>query len=470
MKHAVFCILAIFLVTTVSAQQSIFIGDWKGKLMGITLVFHITEKDRQLSATMDSPDQGANGIRCDQVVIKDNSITISVSVIGGNYIGSISSDNKTITGKWSQGGGSFDLVLGKDAIPAEKAKPQTPQPPFNYKVEEVEYDNSDRSVHLGATLTYPSLGSKFPAAILISGSGQQDRDETIMGHKPFAVIADHLTKLGFAVLRVDDRGIGKSKGEVEKASSADFAKDVITSLEFLKKRPEIDINRIGLIGHSEGGIIASLVAAERTDINFLILLAGPGINGADLLAEQGEQILLREGVSEDAVKAYTPLYKQLIKLSLTETDLNKAQQTAIKEYNQWVSNVNPELLQQLGFTSREIGETIIRNLVKEFSSPWMNYFLKSNASVFIEQTNAKVLALNGENDVQVIATSNTNGIKKALSKSRSPSYEVKVLPGLNHLFQRCVKCNITEYGELDETFSVEALTEIEKWLKKNVLQ
>jgi len=247
---------------------------------------------------MDSPDQGAKGIACDKVTVDGNSINITSTMIGGSYTGSLSEDKKTITGKFNQGGGSFDLILGKGEIPAAKPKPQTPQPPFIYHSEDVEYDNSDKSVHLSGTLTYPSSGSKFPAVILISGSGQQDRDENIMGHKPFMVIADRLTKLGFAVLRVDDRGIGKSTGEVAKASSSDFAKDVITSIEYLGKRSEIDLNRIGLMGHSEGGLIASIVAAERKDISFVVLLAGPGINGAALLAVQGEQILLKSGVSK----------------------------------------------------------------------------------------------------------------------------------------------------------------------------
>lgn len=470
MKYLVLSVAFLFIITKTAAQQSVFVGDWQGKLMGLRLVFHITEKDGKLDATMDSPDQGANGIPCDQVKMNEDTVVINVSIIGGNYTGTLSADKKLLTGKWSQGGGSFDLVVGKDGLPPEKPKQQTPQPPFNYNVEEVEYDNADKSVHLGATLTFPSAGSKFPAAILISGSGQQDRDETIMGHKPFAVIADHLTRLGFAVLRVDDRGVGKSKGEVEKASSADFAGDVITGLEYLKKRTEIDVNRIGLIGHSEGGIIASVVAAERKDINFIIFLAAPGIKGAELLAEQGEQMLLKEGVSEATVKAYSPLYKKLISISINETDLAKAQQSAKKEYAAWQSTVKAGQLEELGFITEEIAEAIIDSLMKEFSATRMQYFLKTDPTVFIEQTTAKVFALYGENDIQVIPASNTEGIKKALSKSKSPVHKVKVMPGLNHLFQKCKKCSVAEYGELEETFSPEALAEIENWLKKNVLK
>jgi pimeloyl-ACP methyl ester carboxylesterase len=471
MKILMFVFGLLCSVFSVKAQAD-FVGSWKGKIaaFNLTLILNISEKDGKLSASMDSPDQGAKGIPCDQVVVNGNNISISVSVIGANFNGNLSADKKTIDGKFNQGGGSFDLVLGKGEMPAPKEKPQTPVPPFNYKSEDVEYDNADKTVHLAGTLTYPSSGSNFPAAILISGSGQQDRDESIMGYKPFAVIADRLTKLGFAVLRVDDRGMGKSTGEVEKASSADFAKDVITSLEYLKGRKEIDKNKLGLIGHSEGGLIASVVAAERKDINFVILLAGPGINGAELLAEQGEQLLLKTGVSKEAVAAYTPLYKKMIRLSIEETDSLTLAMKAYKAVADWKKATPLNYQKEIGLDTKEGSDAIMQNLVSGFSAPWMKYFLKSEPSIFLEQVSAKVLALNGEKDIQVIASSNTEGIKKALQKSKSPSYEVKVLAGLNHLFQRCNQCSVMEYGTLEETFSEDALKEITQWLQKNVLQ
>lgn len=471
MKLPVF-IFTILCSLQVIGQRSDFVGTWKGKIMAfnLTMVINISEKDGQLAATMDSPDQGAKDIPCDQVVVSGNLITISVSVIGGNFTGNLSTDKKTISGKWNQGGGSFDLIVGKDGIPVPKAKPQTPQPPFTYKSEEVEYDNADKTVHLAGTLTYPGSGSKFPAVVLVSGSGQQDRDETIMGHKPFAVIADRLTKLGFAVLRVDDRGVGKSTGEVEKASSADFAKDVMTSIDYLEARKEIDKDKLGLIGHSEGGLIASVVAAARPEIHYIILLAGPGIKGADLLTEQGEQVLLKNGASKEAVAAYMPLYKKIIRLSVDEVDSAAIAKKAREAVAEWRKGVKPAYLEELGFSSEEKAQAITDNLISGFSAPWMQYFLRSDPSVFLQQASAKVLALNGEKDIQVIASSNTEAIRKALQKSKSPAYDVKILPGLNHLFQKCGSCTITEYGMLDETFSEDALAEITQWLQKNILE
>jgi uncharacterized protein len=471
MKRTV-SLLIILCCSIIATAQTDIVGNWKGKLAAfdLTLVFNITEKDKKLKATMDSPDQGSNNIPCDQVVINGNAITINVSIIGGNYTGILSEDKKIIDGKWNQGGASYDLVLGKDGIPEAKAKPQTPKPPFNYKAEEVEYDNTDKTVHLAGTLTYPSTGNNFPAAILISGSGQQDRDETLMGHKPFAVIADRLTKLGFAVLRVDDRGTGKSTGDVDKATSSDFAKDVITSINYLKSRKDIDQNKIGLIGHSEGGLIAAIVAAERSDINFMILLAGPGIKGADLLEEQGEQLIISSGISKEAVTAYKPFYRKIIDLSASGLDSATFATKVRQEFHAWKAKTDASLVRQVGFTDMANTEAILQNLIPAFATPWMQFFLASDPSPLLQKTSAKVLALNGEKDIQVIATPNTEGIKNALLRSRSVKYDVKILPGLNHLFQKCTTCTINEYGMLDETFSETALDEITNWLQKNVLQ
>jgi len=290
-----------------------------------------------------------------------------------------------------------------------------------------------------------------------------------MGHKPFAVIADHLTKLGFAVLRVDDRGTGKSTGDVARATSADFAKDVITSLTYLKSRNNIDQDRIGLIGHSEGGLIAAIVAAERSDIDFMVLLAGPGIKGADLLEEQGEQIGLLSGTSREAMDAYKPFYRTLIDMSASGMDSASYASKTREAFHAWKAKTSSELLKQLGFDDRFAAEMVLNNLIPQFTSPWMQYFLAADPAPLLEKTTAKVLALNGEKDIQVLPQSNTTGIKRALQKSKSPVYEVKVLPGLNHLFQQCTSCSLVEYGTLTETISEKALNEMAAWLKKNVL-
>jgi uncharacterized protein len=244
---------------------------------------------------------------------------------------------------------------------------------------------------------------------------------------------------------------------------------VITSIEYLKKRKEIDPERIGLIGHSEGGLIASIVAAERKDIDFIILLAGPGIKGAELLAEQWGKLAEHDGVSPEAVKASLPFYKKITALSAAGTDSATLAIEIRAELASWKKNVDLKTLDELGFGSKASTEQQLAVFVPFLASRWVQFFLASDPAVYLEKISAKVLALNGEKDIQVIAAPNTEGIKKALAKSRSPLYEVKVLPGLNHLFQRCFACSMEEYGMLEESFSENALTEIATWLKKNVL-
>ncbi|HEX8461453.1 MAG TPA: alpha/beta hydrolase, partial [Segetibacter sp.] len=347
-------------------------------------------------------------------------------------------------------------------------RPQTPKPPFGYKSEEVEYDSADKTVHLAGTLTYPNGGGRFPVAIMITGSGQQDRDETLFEHKSFAVIADYLTKRGFAILRVDDRGTGKTTGEVMKASSADFANDVEAGIAYLKKRAEIDTTRIGLIGHSEGGLIAALIGSRRKDINFMVMLAGPGIKGSVLLAEQGRAVLESQGIPAAAAKQYQGFYEQVINYSSSEKDTATAFAKVWTEYKNWEKTTDNATRQSLGYTDDAVATKILRNLVNTISLPWMKYFVSSDPAKLLEKTTAKVLALNGEKDIQVLAQPNIDGINAALKKSKSKVYNTKMFPGLNHLFQKCNLCTVGEYAVLEETFSVDALTEMGNWLQQNV--
>jgi len=285
-----------FIAFAAAQNHDKFMGTWEGKLnVGVELriVFHILDDGRGgLASTADSPDQNAYGLVCNSTSFGGDQIKIEMLKQNAKFSGKLA-DDSTINGTFTQG---MDVPLQlKKVVKISEAKksnrPQTPQPPFPYQLDSLEYDNADKTVHLGATLTYPKGNGPFPAAILITGSGQEDRDETIFGHKPFAIIADYLTRNGFAVLRVDDRGTGKSKGEVLKATSLDFANDVMTSMDYLKSRKEIDKNKIGLVGHSEGGLIASIIITKRKDVAFIISLSGPGMKGADILADQNEVIM-----------------------------------------------------------------------------------------------------------------------------------------------------------------------------------
>lgn len=446
-----------------------FTGIWEGKVnLGIELriVFRINEKAGGLISTADSPDQGAYGLKCDTTIASGDSLFIGMKDLKASFAGVLTADS-LLDGFFTQSA-RLPLSLKKVERPSERKPTQAPQPPFPYKSEEVEYDNKDQSLHYGGTLTLPEGTGTHPAVVLITGSGPQNRDEDIMGHKVFAVLADALSRNGIVVLRVDDRGIGKSTGVFADATSADFASDVNNSLDYLLSRPEVDKKKIGLIGHSEGGMIAPMVATGRKDISFIILLAGPGIKITDLMAEQNAAILRSANIGEKAVASYTTLYKALMQEIVTSADTAQAKAAASTRVQQWVAATDTALLKDLGLDSEKSRESLLAQLVNQFSRKWFRYFAQFDPQPYLRKLTGKVLAINGDRDIQVIATSNLAGIENALKKSRVKAYTIKAMPGLNHLFQTCVKCTLAEYGELEETFSPVALKVINDWVDKNV--
>ncbi|TDH20898.1 alpha/beta hydrolase [Segetibacter sp. 3557_3] len=464
-------LVAIFLVTLAKVPAQDVSGNWFGNLnVGVTLklVFHLSKSaDGSYKGTMDSPDQGVNGIPCSVVQVTSDSVKVQIDAIKGQYTGKFTSDS-TLSGTWMQGPANVSLDLRKVAVVPVTEHPQTPKPPFAYQAQDVEFDNPDKSAHLAGTLTFPKSGGPFPTAILISGSGQQDRDETLLGHKPFAIIADDLTKRGFAVLRVDDRGTGKSRGDVVNSTSADFAKDVLGAIAYLKGRSEVDKQRIGLIGHSEGGLIAQIIAAENKAIHFVVLLAGPGIKGAELIAGQVSASLISEGVPPAAAEAYVPFYMKVLNSTAAATDTATAMKTAINIFQKWKSSSTAEQRAAIGYTDDVRARDMLSGLVRVFSMPWFKYFVNSDPAALLRKMTCKVLALNGEKDVQVLSKPNIAGIKAALQTSKVKSFETRELPGLNHLFQTCTRCSVSEYSQLSESFSPVALTAIGEWLIKNV--
>jgi uncharacterized protein len=459
----------------VTEQLKAINGIWEGKLMvsgtSLSVVFHFDKNsDGIYSGSMDSPDQGVNNIHCDSVKLKDDSVIVKINVAHAAFYG-LGIDDSTINGSWEQGLAKFSLTLKKVKTETKGPnRPQTPVPPFSYNSEDVEYDNADKNIHYGATFTYPKGTGPFPTAILITGSGQQDRDETIFGHKPFAVIADYLTKRGYAVLRVDDRGMGKSTGDVMNATSADFAKDVEVGLAYLRTRKEVDKKRMGMIGHSEGGLIASIVAAGNPDIDFVIMLAGPGETGANVLLEQSVKIMEMDSVPVDAATAYGVIYKKVEEdIMAPKNDTTDLYTEILADFSQWRKSQPTSILNALKVnTDGSDDKKITMEYVKGFALPWIKYFLKADPQPLIEKFTCKVLAIDGSKDIQVIEPINLNAINTALKKSKSPEYETKLIPGLNHLFQHCKTCTVDEYGQIEETFAPEALQIMGDWLDKNV--
>ena len=466
----IFALLLLLTAQFVFGQPVKVAGTWEGKLnVGIELriVFHIKlQADGSLKSTADSPDQSAFGLKCDTTILSGNELNIQMIDLGASFTGKMINDS-TIEGVFTQGS-DLPLTLKKVEKVSALKRPQTPKPPFSYKSEDVIYHNADKSLQYGATITIPEGKGPFPAAVLITGSGAQDRDETILGHKPFAVIADHLTKNGYIVLRVDDRGVGKSTGDFGQSTSEDFAKDVSNSIDYLLTRPETDKKKLGMIGHSEGGMIAPMVAAARKDIDFIVLLAGPGVRITELMEEQNAAILRSMGISDNAVTEAKSLYRRIVNtIQSTADSLTALQQASIIMEN-WKAKTSDSILAELQFNHPEKRKEYVTQMVNQLHGPWFSYFMKFDPKPYLEQLRCKVLALNGSKDVQVISSQNLPGIEAALKKSKAKAIVIKEMAGLNHLFQQCKSCNVNEYGILEETFSPLALKELGDWLNKNV--
>lgn len=338
-------------------------------------------------------------------------------------------------------------------------RPQTPTPPFYYNSEDVTFTNVKDSVTLAGTLTFPKEGSNFPVAVLITGSGAQNRNEEIMGHKLFWVLADYLTKQGIAVLRYDDRGTAASTGNFEDALTQDFAKDVDAAVEYLKTRPEINKKAIGLIGHSEGGIIAPMVASNRPeDIGFIILLAGVTIPGDELMKLQKELSLRSLGSSESYIKQEVIFDNELMQV-ITTTPLETLSESLTIFTTAYLDN-NPEFAKSRGMTP----EKYINMVTTTYPNPWLYNFLNYNPSEALKNTKCPIFALNGENDTQVPYKENLEALQLIKAAYPEKNITTKSYPKLNHLFQESVSGSVFEYGRIEQTIAPYVMVEISSWI------
>lgn len=443
---------------------------WSGQintlLQKLTLRFRVYRSDDGSEKVyLDSVTQKTGGFKAKRMVDGDK-WTVSVDPLAAKFEGTINADKTEIKGKWTQGGQSLDLTLTPDKSVAEvtvkaPSRPQMPKAPFPYLTEEVTFSNDVDKVQLAGTLTIPKQDKPCPAAILISGSGPQDRDETLVDHKPFWVLADHLTRQGIAVIRFDDRGTGSSTGGFSTATSEDFSRDVEAALAHLLKDARISKNSIGLIGHSEGGLIAPMVAARHQNVSFAVLLAGPGVNGREILLSQGHLIMKAAGVTDEAVlKA-----QKTTQLAMFDA-LEKATATTTQE--ELVDAVMARLAKSLPQEELEKPEVraSITAGIKQINSPWFRFFLTHEPGPILEKVICPVLALNGEKDVQVDPDLNLPAISTALKKGGNTKFETIKLPNLNHLFQTCTTGSVAEYQSIEETLSPEMLKKVAVWIRE----
>jgi len=448
------------LISGAFLQAQDITGQWNGVLsvsgMNMRLVFHISKGGENYTSKMDSPDQGAAGIPVATTTFDGSKLSLAIPNIGLLYEGEFKTDS--IVGTFKQGGFSVPMTLKKTIAEVKPiVRPQEPQPPFPYRSEDITFNNESADVILAGTLSMPTTGNNFTAVILITGSGAQDRNQEIEGHKPFLVIADYLTRRGIAVLRYDDRGFAQSTGDIRTATTADFATDVESAIAYLKTRNEINPQKIGLIGHSEGGVIAPMVAAQSNDVAFIVMLAGAGLRGDVILLQQCELAYKVLGMSESRIAATCGINAKIFN-RITSTNGYVSPQEIVEVLNGLkadIASIMPE-----GATT----DDFIKLAIAQMSSPWMQYFLRYDPAPALEKVKCPVLAVNGSNDLQVSAKENLEAISAALRKGSNRNIIIKEYRGLNHLFQECTTGSPNQYGIIEQTFSPEVLKDLGDWI------
>lgn len=422
------------------------VGAWESRIavggQSIRVVFRLLPDG---TALMDSPDQGARGLAAEAPVVENGVVRIAVPAIGGRFEGRLSDDRQTLTGALTQGGMSVPVVLQRGVLEqTTSARPQTPHPPFAYRSQDVAFDNpAAPGVRLAGTLTLPRGDGPFPAVVLITGSGPQDRDETILDHKPFAVWADALTKRGVAVLRYDDRGTGASTGDFAAATSADFATDARAALDWLGERPEIDRARIGLFGHSEGATIAPLVVQNGGGAAWIVMLAGPAVSGGDILIGQQRSLASAAGQTAEAIEAGAVHQREIMAAVARNAQDGEATRREVEA-----------LLVAAGAP-----QSVAASSARSVSTPWVRWFVAHDPAASLEAARVPLLAVYGGKDLNVPAAQNV----PVLTRLR-PDADIVVLPGLNHLMQTAVTGLPTEYGDIEETLAPQAITTVVDWI------
>ena len=426
-------------------------GYWKGEMnvgvQKLETAFDIKAVENGYAATFDVPAQGAYDIPVDETTFQDGHLQLTMSALGARYSGTLKDD--VIEGEFTQNGMTFPLNLVRsEKKEQQKTRPQDPQPPFHYQIEEVTFVNEKEGNTLAGTLTIPEGDGPFPAMVLVSGSGQQNRDEELMNHRPFWVIADYCARHGIAVLRYDDRGVGGSDGEVMNATSMDFSYDAEAAFDYLRNRKEINATKVGILGHSEGGVINFMVSSRRPEVAFLVSLAGPSVNGIEVLKEQQAAILRASGMTEEMVQFNGNANAQMFDIIETSNDREEAD-TLLRQ-----------LLKGWGYN-----EELTEQTVGQMASPWMYYFLRYDPTDAIVKTNCPALLLNGTKDLQVIATQNLPGYEKIIAEHGKTNLTLRELPDLNHLFQHCETGSPNEYFEIEEAISPEVLEMVVGFVK-----
>ena len=431
-------------------------GTWEGLLkiqpgVEFKLLFTIEETKDGYASTLSIPQQGVTGLPIDSTTLSaKGDLELVITSIGARFTGTLQvlEAKATIDGVFEQSGVKFPLVLSPSLQAVPVGKPQDPIPPYPYISEEVEFVQQPDGFTLAGTITRPKAVGKYPAVVLVTGSGSQDRDEALMGHRPFLVLSDALTRAGVVVLRYDDRGFAKSKGDASTATTMDFARDAASAVAFLASQPYVDTDKVGILGHSEGGVIAPIVASDNQEVDFIILMAGTGVNGIELLKDQSAAILRTQGAPEAYINQIVALNESIYRMIIEPAADPEVQKQKVAEK-----------LASIG-----VGPDEVKAQIAALFAPWYRYFLMLDPADYLEKTQVPVLVLNGTKDTQVTSTLNVPAIEAALQRGGNTQSTTIVYEGLNHLFQPAQTGAIAEYASIETTIDPKVLIDIATWI------
>ena len=426
-------------------------GTWLGTLdtpEPLRIVLNFERSAAGWTGTADSPDQAVFAIPISSVTVTGDQVDVAIASVGLTLTGTVSSDGQTLTGVATQNGGSIPVTLERQAGPLSFRRPQDPVPPFPYSTAEVTFPSESPGVTLAGTLLWPEGPGPFTTVVLLTGSGPQNRDEELLNHRPFLVLADALARANVAVLRYDDRGVGASTGDFDAAITPDFVSDARGAVAYLRSQANFTVGSIGLVGHSEGGIVAPLAADENADVSFLVLLAAPGVDGRTIILSQQRAINAADGLPPAVV------------------DAAAAQQEAIFACFEGPEQADEALdacLRQV-LTGAGLGPAELASTLAQLEMPWWRWFVSYDPAPVLRRTQVPVLALNGSLDLQVLASVNLPPLRAALEEAGNTDATVSELPGYNHLFQRATTGSPSEYVQIEQTMAPEVLTQIADWI------
>lgn len=438
------------------AKPADFSGYWEGNLdigqpvpLTIAFTFNSPDETGAAVALLHIPQQGLRNFEVPSSIIDGRTVTVDMTTLMASYEGTFNPQTDMIEGVFNQMGQSLKLNLAR-TTQQEQRKIQDPQPPYPYGSEDLRFVQSPEGFHLAGTITRPAGEGPFPAVVLISGSGSQNRDEELFGHRPFLVLADALTRAGIVVLRYDDRGFADSEGDASFATTFDLANDAESALKYLATLPYVDSGNIGLIGHSEGAIIAPIVAQRNQAVSFLVLLAGSGVDGIKTLEDQTAAILRSQNAPEEVIA-------QVVATNLAVYHTIVDESKPLDERKEAVM----QMMSGMGMPEAEVSAQ-----VEALFSPWYMNFLSLDPSKYLSKVTAPVMIMNGSKDTQVSASLHVPAIESALHDAGNSKVVTKVYEGLNHLFQPAVTGGVEEYAEIDITIDPQVLADIVWWINE----